>query len=301
MLEVVFSDSEKGSIRVAKTYDAKHMHGGAVGYIGEKPGKAQIKKAESQLKKHLEGKPLGGSSADVVNIGFFLDVGDISGEIDGIGRRNAFRRLWSRFDFKEQEEEQLFVEQRKELDKLMVSSKEGESIRIWASNAPYAACGFLYVCHLLQEVDCKVSVVSLPEYQQTSEKEIVRYTHWGEVAAGQFYQFLSDEKQVSQMERQAKSQHWQQLVQENTPLRALVNGELISVQEDFYDFLIIKNLPEKDFMMARFIGNLLGEYGLGISDSWYADRLEHMMEEKRLMMVEDKDPTHPYGKILRKV
>jgi hypothetical protein len=301
MLEVVFSDSEKGSIRVAKTYDAEKMKGGAVGYIGEKPRKAQVKKLLAQMEQDLEGHALGGSSDEVVNIGFFLDVGDISGEIDGIGRRNVFRRLWSRFDFKEQEEEQLFVEQRKELDKLMSFAEEGKPIRIWASNAPYSICGLLYVCFLLRDSKCNASVVSLPEYRQTSEHEMIQYTHWGEVPAGKFYSFLPGEKELSHLEKQARGHDWEKLMQENSPLRVHLNGKLVSANEDFYDFFISKNLPEKDFMMARFIGNLLGEYRLGISDSWYAYRLEHMIEEKRLMMVEDKDPTQPYGKILRKV
>jgi len=42
MLEVVFSDSEKGSMIVAKNYNAKTMLGGAIGYIGEKPTKAEL-------------------------------------------------------------------------------------------------------------------------------------------------------------------------------------------------------------------------------------------------------------------
>ena len=65
MLEVVFSDSEKGSMIVAKNYNAKTMVGGAIGYIGKKPTKAE-------LEKHFEGQAVGGNSQDVVNIGFFL-------------------------------------------------------------------------------------------------------------------------------------------------------------------------------------------------------------------------------------
>ena len=54
MLEVVFSDSEKGSMKVAKNYNEKAMIGGAVsyGYIGKKPTKVE-------LKKHFEGKAVG--------------------------------------------------------------------------------------------------------------------------------------------------------------------------------------------------------------------------------------------------
>ena len=43
----------------------------------------------------------------------------------------------------------------------------------------------------------------------------------------------------------------------------------------------MNNLPDNDFIMARFIGKLLGEYRLGISDSWYALRIEKMIEERQ--------------------
>jgi hypothetical protein len=149
MLEVVFSDSEKGSMKVAKNYNAKTMLGGANGYIGKKPTKAE-------LEKHFEGQSVGGNSQDVVNIGFFLDIGGISGEIDGNERQDIFRKLWGRFVFDKKEQEQFFQNQRRDMEKLLSAAKDGIPIRIWKSNAPYSACGFHFVCHLLENIDCNI-------------------------------------------------------------------------------------------------------------------------------------------------
>ena len=293
MLEVVFSDSEKGSMRAAKNYDEKNMHGGAVSYIGKKPTKAE-------LKKYFEGQAVGGSSKDVVNIGFSLDVGDISGEIDGNERQNVLRELWGRFDFDNKEQEQFFQNQRKDMEQLISAAKDGIPIRIWRSNAPYSTCGFYYVCYELRNIDCNISVVSLPEYRQVSDNETVHYSQWGEISSGKFYQFLPLEKELSQIEKQIIIGRWHDLKEENAPLRAIINGKLISVPDDFYDFIIRSNLPDNDFIMARLIGKLLGEYPIGISDSWYALRIDKMIEENKLIVVENKDETYPYGKILRK-
>jgi hypothetical protein len=169
MLEVVFSDSEKGSMKAAKSYNAKAMLGGAY-YIGEKPTKAE-------LEKYFEGQAVGGNSQDVVNIGFSLDIGDISGEIDGNERQNIFRKVWGRFDFDNKEQEQFFQNQRKDMEKLLSAAKDGIPIRIWKSNAPYSTCGFYFVCHLLKNIDCNISVVSLPEYNPISEDETAEYSH----------------------------------------------------------------------------------------------------------------------------
>ena len=166
MLEVVFSDSEKGSMKVAKNYNAKTMLGGAISYVGKKPTKAEL--------GNFEGQAIGGNSQDVVNIGFSLDIGDISGEIDGHERQNIFRKLWGRFEVDNKEQERFFRNQRKDMEKLLSAAKDGIPIRIWKSNTPYSACGFHFVCHLLKNIDCDIRVVSLPEYKPISENEIAQ-------------------------------------------------------------------------------------------------------------------------------
>lgn len=293
MLDVVFSDSEKGLMKARKNYNNKNIIGEAASYIREKPTK-------EELEKHFEGQGVGGDSRDVVSIGYSLDVGDISGSIDGDERQNVFLKLWGRFDFDNKEQEQFFLNQRKDMEYLLSSAKNGIPIRMWKSNAPYSTCGFYFVCNILRNIDCNISVVSLPKYKQISENEIAEYSHWGEVEAGKIDQFLPLEKQLSQIEKRIASDYWHDLMVESAPLRAVINGKLISVPENFYDFIITKNLPDNDFIMARLIGKLLGEYSLGISDSWYASRIDKMIEDNKLIVVENKDPSHPYGKVLRK-
>ncbi len=297
MLEVVFSDSTKGSMKVAKKYNKKNMLEGAIGYIGDKPSEEEL---EELYQKHFEGQAVGGSSQDVVYLGFVLDVGDISGEFDGIGRQAVFRKLWGRFGHDDKVRDQFFREQRKDMEKLLAAANSGVPIRIWKSNAPYSACGFYFICHVLRNIDCSISVISLPEYVQRSENEIVNYSSWMEVDAGKFYEFLPLERQLSRLEKRIFGDHWRDLMTENAPLRAVVNGKLISVPENFYDYTITENLPEEDFIMGRLIGDLMGKCNLGISDSWYALRIEQMIEEGRVTVVKDNDTSLPYGKLLRK-
>jgi hypothetical protein len=293
MLEVVFSDSEKGSMKAAKNYDMKNMLSGTVGYIGKKPKKAE-------LKKLFEGKAIGGSSSEVVNIGFNLDIGDISGEIDGKERKNVFRKLWGRYSFDDSEAENFFERQRQDLIKLKNAASNGKTIRIWKSNAPYSTCGFYYVCYILKDIDCDIRVVELPEYKIISEKETVYYSNWGEVSAGKFYEFLPLEIKLSLLDKKVISDLWRTLIQENSPLRTNLNGRLISVPENFYDSIITNNIPDSEFIMARFIGKLIGDHRIGVGDSWYALRIEKMIKDKLIILVEDKDKSHPYAKVLRR-
>src|SRR5699024_10283447 len=161
---------EKSSMIVAKAYDEKAMQHGVSGYIGKKP-------TESELKEHFKGQAVGGSPKNVVNIGFSLDVGDISGILDGEERQNVFRNKWGQFDFEDKEQEKFFQNQRKDMEKLISASKNGVPIRIWKSNAPYSICGFYFVCNMLRNIDCNISVVSLPD-KKVLENEVVTYNSW---------------------------------------------------------------------------------------------------------------------------
>ena len=44
-----------------------------------------------------------------------------------------------------------------------------------------------------------------------------------------------------------------ELQEENTPLRAIINGKIMSVGENFYDFLIWKGLTKKPIKEARLL------------------------------------------------
>lgn len=68
-------------------------------------------------------------------------------------------------------------------------------------------------------------------------------------------------------------------------LRAVINGKLIGVPEEFYDHIIKKEIPDDEFKMARLIGKILGRYPIGIGDWWYAKRIIKMIDQGELVVV----------------
>lgn len=303
MLEVVFSDSVKASMRMAKNYDEKQMAQEVIGFVSS-DGALTPEQEEEARRRWLEqckGEAIGGNRDDVVYTGFMLDMGDINGDIDGKNRRDVFTRMWGRYSMSSEEEEQFFSDQHKDYDKLMAATKSGKGIRIWKSNAPYALCAFHYVCYLLREIDCPLHVISLPSIQQRGENEAAFYHDWGEIFASQFYSFLPLEKSVSTLEKRIYADRWYELMQENGQLRASVSGRLVTVAEDFYDPFILQYIPQGNFHMARLIGELLGRLGLGIGDYWYAYRIEEMIRKGMLAVIEEPPSDHPYSKTLRRI
>ncbi len=51
MIEVVFSDSEKDSMKIAKNYNEEAMRRGISGYIGRKPTKERIREIFLRVKQ----------------------------------------------------------------------------------------------------------------------------------------------------------------------------------------------------------------------------------------------------------
>lgn len=82
-------------------------------------------------------------------------------------------------------------------------------------------------------------------------------------------------------------------------MRAVVNGKVIGVPEDFYDHIIRKEIPDGEIVMGRLIANILGKYRLGIGDWWYAKRIKKMIEHGELVVVQKQKKI--YRQVLRKL
>ena len=105
-----------------------------------------------------------------------------------------------------------------------------------------------------------------------------------------FGHFLSREEPVPPLILGVMASRWRELQQENAPLRAVVNGQVRSVREDFYDEMIRRHIPEGQTKIANIIGDVLGREKPGIGDVWLAERIRWMLSAGELRMVrEDKE------------
>lgn len=295
MIEVVFSDSEKGTAKIAKTYHRGGADGAcARGSIGNSGLDTKFKQQEK-----ISGQALGGTAKEVLGLCFSLEVGALDRGITSPQRKKL---LFSKFDSARQNQlESYWQSNIDDLRILQQKAREGENIRIWYSNAPYSVCGYYFAQALLREYDCSISAVKLPEYIENQGREQGSFrscSAWGEVGPGEWYLFLPLERKISKAERSMLAQKWVALEQQNAPLRAVVNGQVVSVSEAFYDPFIRNCMPEGTFQTANFVGNLLSLYPFGVSDWWYLTRIREMIRWGELEIVQD----HPeeYRRLLKK-
>lgn len=318
MIEVLFGESEAGAMKVAKhkkvlgsvcdgpTVTVVIGETGKAGEEGRKltgqktvdektapdPGRAGIRAKTAKtapMAKTVEW--IQGTPDQVICLGFMLDMGDIKEAPDSLYRKNLifsmlYQEQWEELEKYKDELRETGSFYEKELMRFQKFLEAGEDIRIWYSDAPYSRCGLCFVCDLMKEFENQVSVVKLPEYQ-VKENSVTFHHNWGNVAAEEFSGFLQFEHGLSKRERRMYENLWAELVEENAPLRAMVNGRLTGVKEDFYDFLIWRRLTGQPVKEARLIGDILGRYPLSIGDWWYASRIDAFIAEGKIRVCED--------------
>ena len=292
MLELCFSQSARGGLRCAQ-----HCGGGGrkiIGVImGRDDGRPATRKEIRQAQKQTQQKrealdreaiPLGGTPSDVLELSLGLDMEDIREPL-GEARRELLRR-W--YDGNDEAADQDWQETLESADRLRACGT-GDAVRIWVDHTPSSACGLLHAASILEKTGAAVSVVSLPHWREEG-KAVVSYQGWGEVEPELFGHFLSREEPVPPLILGVMASRWRELQRENAPLRAVVNGAVRSVGEDFYDDLIRRHIPEGQTKIAPIIGNVIGFERPGIGDVWLAERIRWMLSAGELRMVrEDRE------------
>lgn len=294
MLQVVFGDSEKGAIVCALNFSNSIGGAHTIGVInsdGREPTQEERDSALAQFRhqweqERLRGKPLGGNRADVIGITAALDIGDIDCPLIGDTRRELTHRILSADPWNELSEMDESIKLYwdgcvADYETLIKRAKAGEPVRIWYGSAPYSLCGFNSVLYELRDCDCRVTAVRLPVCEQT-EYGIKSAIGWGEISPGDWAGYLTLETEISKPARVALAEVWEKLKRENAPVRALVNGRLHSVNIDFYDDFIRREMPNGTVKVAQLIGNVLGKHQLGIGDWFIARRIQTMIETGEL-------------------
>lgn len=318
MVEIVFGDSAAGSLKMAQGFGKGGYAGGAVSVCilrddGREPTEEEIReaqqKAEEEQKKAWEtAVPLGGDPADVYGFSLGLSMGDISGSgMDG-RRRKVLEKLWSIYPGLDGESiaEEMMRGAESSLREACGKAAAGDGMRVWYSNEPDELCGLHWLMDRLDGLGYQgeIFLVKLPQWEEREDGTVVQMTGWGEVGPGEWGKYLPLQQPLSPALRRCFSLRWRELQEENASLRAVLNGRLISVQEDIYDGLIRREIdgePE-EFQEAIVIGRVLGKYRLGIGDGLIACRIEAMIAAGELEPVTQPSGNAPiYHRVLRKV
>lgn len=305
MIEILFTESAAGSMQLAKSIKNTLGSSTAVFLVtddGREPTPEEIAEAEAQVEEERRKRaenavPMEGSPHDVAWFPLNLSTGDISDPFSDSRATFLQSQVLCSDPHMFGVGKAMLESARQSLEK--VRSSDGP-LRIWTSHNPDELCGFCHLLTLLPQ-NADIRVIKLPEYEVCGHTLTI-HNSWGEVLPERFGAYLPLEKPLSAIERRHYTNLWRQLQRENGPLRAVVNGRLTTVGADFYDAFILRELAKQpeEFHEARLIGEILGKYQLGISDSLIALRIEDFISRGILAPVTRSEDGLLYHRWLRK-
>lgn len=325
MIEIVFGDSACGGLKMAQHYGEGEFTSSidcsetVVLDYGEEIDK-EILNEEIRLAKQKfiekerlaweKGTPMGGNPNDVYGFHFMLSIGDISEDIPGEKRAHVLEWLYSIYPDIEEDltfAPGLLQAATTTLAEICNRISSGEAVRIWYSDHPDELCGLYWFMSQLNRLNLQnnqIFLVKLPTWEITEDGNLVAFSGWGEVNPGQWHRYLTLQTEVPLSFCSGCAAQWQRLQAENAPLRAVLNGQLVSMPETLYDEFILREIDAQaeEFDETMVIGKVLGKYALGIGDAWIAHRIETMIKAGNLAAVTKAAPGHPmYHRRLKKM
>ena len=293
MIDLAFCESLGGSLKFAKSIKPGQKHACSFGIIGG--GESDIRRA--MLPKEWRGEPLEGGSQDVETLTLALDIGDISCSPGNLSaRRRTINTLYGDY---EGVVDQLWGTNERALTRIEQTKTTLAPIRIWVcEHSPLERCCLYCICAMLHETKVPLYLVRVPNEIQKDDC-IVSYHNTGELLPEELGTLAKNAILLTDAQRMANMCAWNDLTRENAPLRAIVNGMLMGVPADFYDFSLRANMLEGEFIMARIIGNTLVRMP-GVSDRWLFLRINAMIDNGELIEVSPASEDHPYSAMLRR-
>lgn len=312
MLEVLFSDSAAGSMKMAINHDS--VIGGCISVIGthedgsplseEETGRLQQEHEEQERCRWAQAIPLRGDTRDILPFSLYLSVGPI--DEDGIGplRETTLEQLLSVYPQGRQAAAEMLASARQNLNTLLTRPPH-EPVRFWVDRTPDAACGLRWALDQLRPLGLEnldLWVVELPAQGPLAEGGLVLRS-LGELHPSEYGRLAQDARPLPADQAAALAVQWQELKKQNAPLRAVLNGLLVSAAEDLYDPYLRWTLDEMSdtFQEAILIGRTLGQFPLGYGDTWLAMRVEQWIADGKLTALTKADAGSPaYHRMLQK-
>ena len=304
MLEVCFNESVKGALAVAQR--CENSVGGTVGIIADKKlsffaarrALKEYRKRQDELQKSAV--PLGGKREDIAGICLMLSEGDIRSPLcRGDCPRKEYIRASVSFDGRNGREaaeaafETFWANCMNDLQKLQSSSR----VRVWLDSTPDAQCGLLFLADLLRGGETEIRVAELPR-EVTRGGRVVKYRGWGDVEAQLFGTFSDSERVLTEKEKAEAAERWRRLREENAPLRAVENGCVISVDIDYYDDCIRREISDGPCKTARIIANVLNGQKILAGGVFIAKRIRRFIENGELAVVSENADEGFYGTVV---
>ncbi len=261
MVNVVFSDTNSGCLHMVTDPDTGH-------YI---------------------------KSEDIISFLWMLDIGSLREGIDSKYRKELPGKMIMQEFVLDSDEGMPEIGKRndKSLNRLKKHLQNKEPIRIWYGDNAESLCGLFFLCTLFKDSEAPIYAMEAPKVC-THYGKMGLSNGWGCFIPEELEALLPRQRILDPKEIQAYADHWDELVQENAPLRVSLAGVPIRVDADFYDWFLEKSLPNEAIKESKVIYNVLSKYAYDANVSYLVSRVQCMIDAGRIavLKVPNEQPMH---------
>ena len=233
-------------------------------------------------------------SEDIVTFDLMLDIGFLDQDVESRYRLELPDRFLSRIycnaveneDFSEYGKEIL-----RDLSVLKERLKAKEPVRVWYSDYPESLCGFFWACTLFRDYDSEIYAMYAPKSDvHKNNRHLAK--GWGSFNQFSLGDYFDLQRLLSREEIETCAEHWDMLVEQNAPLRAVINGIPVSVDKDFYDRFIIPKIPDGPIKDSELVWRVIkgNEF---LPPSWIYSRVYDMIDEGVFKVVGTAPTAYP--------
>ena len=287
VLELVFSESAYGGIKQAQGVGENYCGSACAVYSTGDPSGEPLTEFGNMLKAEKEryrnAVPL--PRNEILWIDAALSFGDIDMALVNEFTKNRKKAYMTLMPESDGSYIGRFEENSR---KLMSYARTAGMIRIWAEPTSCGMCAMLYASEILRGTKAEVLAVPL--------EAAGSYRAWGEVPSYVHGEAVRSSVPISGERIKSMADRWRKLVSENKGLRVYLNGNVISVNDDFYDDIILGYITRMPERAGSAISRMIFD-SLNVRAEFILYRIK-MMSERGL--IEADGESVGYGSIIRR-
>lgn len=312
MLEFVYSDITADRLRCCMNHHS--AVGGRSGTTGTHEDGTPLTEAESeQLRQQQEEEerynwdgavPLEGDPRDILSFPLALDLGPLDDGGLGPGRLAFLEQLFSIYPDGKQAAAGILATARTNLDTLLARATD-TPVRFWLDRSPGSVCAMCWGLEHLQALGLShldLQVVDMARLSGTPD-EFLGGPCLEEVKPPELGRLAQATRPLSADRAKILVLRWQELKEQNAPLRASLNGVLVSAGADLYDPYLEQALGRmtdpfgEGFLLLQAVETV----PLGFGMAWFAQRLDRLVADGRIeVALPSPSDLARYYRILRK-
>lgn len=168
--------------------------------------------------------------------------------------------------------------------RFLALAEAGTPMRIWYGQDPYSLCGFHYAVWVLRRYGCPIVTAALPAVDPFGPSVPLR--GWDQLEWRDVPRYLARvEAPLSDARTDQIARTWERLRAEDAPLRAAVDGRLVSCPADHYDAMLLAELGGGPLSIATLIIHLWRRHPNAHGNEVLGPRVEELLRAGKLRLV----------------